>query len=204
MDNVKSIVAKNLVLLRKANNLTQSAVANELNYSDKSVSKWERGEALPDLETLVRLASFYGVTLDFLIDPDMEKSFTKKTDTEEMAKKQEQKKLTTNRIIISSIAVVSAYLVATLIFIYGNVTGSDAISWRAFIFAIPVSCFALILFFFKWKADHVYFLVTQSVFFWSLILSVYLQLQNYSFWYFFLAGVPIEALLILNHMLRTR
>ena len=52
MENLKNILAKNLVKLRKASNMTQSELAEKLSYSDKAVSKWERGESLPDIEIL--------------------------------------------------------------------------------------------------------------------------------------------------------
>ena len=43
MDALKVIIAANITQLRKENNLTQAELAEKLNYSDKAVSKWERG-----------------------------------------------------------------------------------------------------------------------------------------------------------------
>ena len=60
----KTKVAKNLIYYRKANNLTQSDLAQKLNYSDKAISKWERGENLPDLYILTTISSLYGITLN--------------------------------------------------------------------------------------------------------------------------------------------
>lgn len=204
MDSVKSVVAKNLVNLRKANNLTQSAVAAKLNYSDKSVSKWERGEALPDLDTLVGLASFYGVTLDYLTDPESVAVSASFVDAEKDRLALDKKRLAANRLIISSMVVVSAYLIATLAFIYGSAFSKVDQPWMAFVWAVPASAFALQIFLIKWKGEHLYFLIVESILCWSLLASVYLQLKNYGFWYFFLAGIPVEALLILNHLLKTR
>ena len=67
MDELKETLAANLVRCRKRAGLTQAEVAEKLNYSDKAVSKWERGEGLPDLAVLVRLADLYGVTLDYFV-----------------------------------------------------------------------------------------------------------------------------------------
>ena len=64
---LKSIVANNLTELRKEKGLTQIQLAELFNYSDKAVSKWERGDTLPDLETLKALADYYQVTLDYLV-----------------------------------------------------------------------------------------------------------------------------------------
>ena len=51
-EQFKALVAKNLANYRKINNLTQLDLAEKLSYSDKAISKWERGESLPDLYTL--------------------------------------------------------------------------------------------------------------------------------------------------------
>ena len=56
---LKAIVAKNLVALRKNAGFTQIELAEKLNYSDKAVSKWERGESLPDIETMKRIADLH-------------------------------------------------------------------------------------------------------------------------------------------------
>jgi transcriptional regulator with XRE-family HTH domain len=52
MRDVRQIIADNLIELRKVNKLTQLELAEKLNYSDKAISKWERGESLPDVEIL--------------------------------------------------------------------------------------------------------------------------------------------------------
>ena len=67
MKDIKSILAKNISELRRANNLTQLELAEKLNYSDKAVSKWERAEAIPDISVLIEIANIFGVTLDYLI-----------------------------------------------------------------------------------------------------------------------------------------
>ena len=64
------IIGRNLASLRKARGLTQGQIAEKFNYSDKSISKWEHGEMVPDVETLLALADFYGVTVDFLLTKD--------------------------------------------------------------------------------------------------------------------------------------
>ena len=51
-NDFKKQVAKNLVYYRKLNKMTQNELAQKLNYSDKAISKWERGENLPDLYIL--------------------------------------------------------------------------------------------------------------------------------------------------------
>ena len=60
---LREIVTTNLINYRKANNYTQAVLAEKINYSDKAISKWERGESLPDLYTLALLADLYGITI---------------------------------------------------------------------------------------------------------------------------------------------
>ena len=67
MAEIKDILAKNLLELRKAASLTQLELAEKLNYSDKSVSKWEHGDAVPDIEVIASIANFYSVSVDYLI-----------------------------------------------------------------------------------------------------------------------------------------
>lgn len=67
MNDLKDTIAKNLIELRTHAHLTQLQLAEMLNYSDKAVSKWERGEAIPDIRVLIKIAEIYGVTLDDLV-----------------------------------------------------------------------------------------------------------------------------------------
>ena len=67
MNDIKSIVAKNISELRQSNNMTQLELAEKINYSDKAISKWERAESSPDISVLVDIAAVFGVTVDYLV-----------------------------------------------------------------------------------------------------------------------------------------
>ena len=67
MEELKNVIADNLINLRKSNKLTQLELAEKLNYSDKAISKWERGESLPDIIILKQLAEMYGVSVDYIL-----------------------------------------------------------------------------------------------------------------------------------------
>lgn len=67
MDELKETIAKNLVELRTAAHMTQLQLAEKLNYSDKAVSKWERGEAIPDIRVLKKLSEIYNISVDDII-----------------------------------------------------------------------------------------------------------------------------------------
>lgn len=65
-NNIKMIIAKNICGLRKREKMTQADLAERLFYSDKAVSKWERGESLPDAEMLYEIACLFHVDVQYL------------------------------------------------------------------------------------------------------------------------------------------
>lgn len=62
------MLADNLVILRNIKGLTQEAVAETIGISRQSYSKWEQGETIPDVDKCNKLAKFYGVTIDSLVN----------------------------------------------------------------------------------------------------------------------------------------
>ena len=74
MEDIKGIIAKNIAELRQSNNMTQLELAEKLNYSDKTISKWERAESSPDISILVEIAQLFGVTLDYLVQSEHDKA----------------------------------------------------------------------------------------------------------------------------------
>ena len=74
MEEMRRQIASNLVYLRKKSGMTQQGLAEKLNYSDKAVSKWERGDGLPDVFVLKQIANMYGVTVDDVMTKDLSKS----------------------------------------------------------------------------------------------------------------------------------
>ena len=66
-EEIRVNFSKNLVLLRKANNLSQSDLATALSYSDKAISKWENQDTIPDIVTISNIANYFHITVDELI-----------------------------------------------------------------------------------------------------------------------------------------
>lgn len=66
-ESIRKIIALNITENRKRLGITQSELAEKINYSDKSVSKWERGDGLPDIVTIMTLAEIFGVSVDDLL-----------------------------------------------------------------------------------------------------------------------------------------
>lgn len=68
----EDVLRNNLMSLRKNKGLTQKELAISLNYSDKVISKWERGESVPNVEALEQIAHFYNCSIDDLINENLD------------------------------------------------------------------------------------------------------------------------------------
>ncbi len=190
---LKAVVAQNLIELRKFKNYTQSELAEKLNYSDKTVSKWENGDSSPDLSVLCKIADVYGVTLDDLVRENAVKKIDEKV--EEKKEKEFQR-----RSVILGLSIAVIFLIAALFFSYVLMNTGIAL-WQLFVWAIPVSCLLLLRHSIKradWKKRRMWIL---TVFSWSLLLSVFLQLLEYQLWLIFIVGAPIQVIIWLSSKL---
>lgn len=189
----REIIAKNLVKLREANRLTQAELAEQLNYTDKAISKWERGESLPDVLTLKKVATILGTDVNFILSPHDEEEF--------LAKKKSLFKIQ-NRIAICALAVTAVWLIATLVFVYYKIYEQIDL-WQSFIAAVPASCLVLFIFIQRWYAHQKTFsFITLSLFMWSLIAFVYLSSLSLNMWALFFVGVPVQVIFILAYRLK--
>lgn len=190
MEDIKEIVSQNLLKLRKHNKLTQLELAQKLNYSDKAVSRWEKGEVLPDVETLSKISQIYGINLSDIFQPNLV--------VEEVSSVQEdarKKIIQRNRIIVSALAEVLVWFVATILYVTFAFTLQKYI-WIIFIWAIPVSSIVAIVFNALWGRRHWTFLLV-SMLIWSLLISIYLQFLSYNIWLILLFGIPAQLAVIL-------
>ena len=193
MKSLKEIVGENLTELRKNKKLTQFELAEQLNYSDKSISKWENGDNLPDLETLNELCQFYGVTLDYLTHPASENKSTYILD------KDESRRHLINHILIIVLVNLVAWFIATIVFVYTLLKGYSGAYWLAFVYAVPVSCVISALFsFLYFRRVRLLFFIFWSVFIWSLITAIFLTALGggENVWPIYLVGVPAQGALI--------
>ena len=184
MNNLKKIIANNLIILRKEHKLTQSELAEKLNYSDKAISKWEKGENIQDIEVLSKIADMYGVSFDYLIHEGSRED-----------KRQYIKNDHINKFFISLLAVSVVWILASIIFIY-LYTIQQIIVWNVFVWAVPISCLVLILSSRKLQfKDFTPYYISLLV--WSCLASIYLQLLQYNLWLIFIIGIPIQVSIIL-------
>ena len=141
-NELKQNVAQNITALRKKNNMTQAELAERLNYSDKSISKWERGDGLPDIYVLVRIAELFGVTLNDLIyldSPAQIEGLSQKDTTHP------------RRLLVTALSSGLVWFVATVVFFLLNVFLPDMKGlWLVFVCAVPISAVIWVVFTHLW------------------------------------------------------
>lgn len=188
MEDINKIIGKNLLILRKNAKLTQMELAERFNYSDKTISKWESGESLPNIEILYELAKFYNTTLDALT---VEGDILATTESEPKPKN----KLFPTRLIITLLAVSAVWLCATVLFVCFKIIYERNYG-MFFLWAIPISCVVLLIFNSIWGRSYLLFWIL-SVLIWSTLMCIHLQLIQYNIWIIYILGIPLQVAVIL-------
>ncbi len=191
MDELEAIVSSNLTALRKRRGWTQAELAEKIHYSDKSVSKWERGEALPDLKVLKTLSELYGVTVD---------CFLTEGAAEDPAPYMAPASKLRYQIWVTLLAVCIVWLAATALFSYSLLNAGEGF-WTAFIWAIPASAVVVAVFDRRYFRGKLSFPVA-SIFLWGVITAIFLQWLDYHMWALFIIGAPAQIGLVLMHQIR--
>ncbi len=206
MAELKQIVARNLTQMRKEHQLTQIQLAERIHYSDKAVSKWERGESLPDLVVLKQLADYYHISLDALVCEDGPHILPEKTagdhhDGNDGASA--PKPYTTrNRIVIAGMAVVLVWLIATTIFVILDIlVPTLQYSPLMFAYVIPLTVIVWLVFNSIWFNRRVnYFIISLLV--WTTLGALFVTFWSYRPWQLFFIGIPAQVIIILWSALR--
>lgn len=68
------ILAEKISEERKKNGWSQEELAEKLSVSRQSVSKWESGQSVPDLNRILEMARIFGVTTDYLLKDEIEEA----------------------------------------------------------------------------------------------------------------------------------
>ena len=176
-------LSENLRKYRILKNLTQEDVAEYLGITPQSVSKWERGESVPDVYVLKNIADIFDVTVDYILVPHQlnEKVATKK----ETARR--------NHMLISSISIIGVLLLATVAFT-AVWSATQQAMWIIFIDSLPICFIVLLVLNSLWfKKRNNLFIISLLI--WSLLLGLYLTLLvagvgNY--WLVFVIGIPAQ------------
>ena len=192
-NELNKIIAKNLTAYRKKAGLTQAELAEKINYSDKSVSKWESGNGVPDVYTLAQLAQLYGVTLNDFVG-------------EQAPTEKEKRMRGTMRGLHVWIMLLSSgivWLVATCLFVMMQLWLPGREWWLVFLYAVWANAIVLIVFAAIWKYRVLNFL-SVTVLVWMVLTCAYLTIKFVAqrfgvtsldaLWMLFLLGIPLQIL----------
>ncbi len=195
MEDLKKVVAKNIQDLRRSADMTQLTLAETLNYSDKAVSKWERGDSLPDVTVLKSIADLFGVTVDYLLTEDHTSVLNKRREYTHRQK--------VNRLIITALSTMLVWLIGTIVFISINLAGLK-MGWLAFLYTFIISIVVILVFNSIWGNRRKNFLII-SLLVWGVLAVVYftvLSSISYNIWLVFIIGIPAQIIILLWSRLR--
>ena len=191
-EKLKLQIGANIAMHRKRNSLTQAGLAAKLNYSDKAVSKWERGESVPDVLTLVQIAEQLGTTVnDLLVDPEelpgnpgnLEKAMT------QVSEKALKRKA--NKRIILGLSAILVWFVALLAYVVLGSLGFEQ-SALAFLYAVPATAIVMLSLRSAWhdfRMNKIYI----STIMWGVLVSFHLTMMvllDLNLWRTYLLGIP--------------
>ena len=181
MDELKLITASNLIKLRTDSGMTQAELGSRLNYSDKTVSKWERAESVPDAFVLKQLAGIFGVSVDYLLCEHDEWERTPSTG------------------VVTLVSVMGIWTLAVFMFVIFWILGS--LQWIIFAAAVPVTVITLLVFNCIWRQgrNNVWIVAALVL---SIFLLIYLTLLKFNLWQLFLVLIPAEIIVFLSFRIR--
>ena len=196
--DLKENFAVNLTRYRKDAKLTQAELAEKLNYTDKAVSKWERGESVPDIYALKNIAEFFGTTVDAPVEEPKEGTFVIKTEKRRASKK---------RLMISLCSVGLVWLVAICGYSFIEIIVPQLKeTWLSFIYALPVSFIVLTVLTAVW-GKKLLNKISVSFLVWSMLMAVHLSVAIFvpssvsNLWKLYLIGIPLQGLVIFWYFL---
>lgn len=180
-------IGENIARLRRLSNMTQSELAEKINYSDKSVSKWEQGNGIPDVRILLQLAELFNVSVDDLVREHKEAPV--------MPKKTRLRR----RIIISLLSVGLCWLVAVVAFVFIGIIWPDVPNtWLAFVYAVPASAIVVLVFSCIWRYRWVR-IAAITVLIWLTLTCIYLTAHvcGAEIGLIYFIGVPLQILALI-------
>ena len=198
-DDLKAIIAANISELRKKNGMTQQDLAAKLNYTDKAISKWERGESIPDVMVLKQIADMNGVTVDYLltdIHEAPEPVAEEKTEVETTKRRQSLR----TRGFVTGLSVLLVWIAALVLFIVFDTASLDYRSnWVVFACAVPASFIVWLVMNSIWFNRRRNYLII-SLLMWSLLALIYIPILLFAernLWLIFSLGIPGQAIIIM-------
>lgn len=194
MNDLKQIIANNIINLRKEKKLTQIEFAKQLNYSDKAISKWERAESMPDVIVLKQIADLFGVSVDYLLNEHLpnEKLI--------VIKNSNSSKL--NKVSLTLLCTSPIWIIATIIFSLISIFKGIYV-WYVFYISVPLTLLLFLIFNSIWGNRRNNYVIV-SCFIWSILACIYLCLIKFNLWQLFILGIPAQLTIVLWSMLKAK
>ncbi len=205
MYDVKPAAAKNITALRQSAGMTQLELAQKLSYSDKAISKWERGESVPDISVLYEISRIFGVTVDYLItdhDTPQEAGDTAllRTASGDSKGDRTDKTAVKNRSFVTAMSILLVWLVASCVFVILDIVFPPHITAHrlAFVYAVPVSLIVWLVLNTIWFNRRRNFLII-ALLVWSLLCAFSVTMLTFGFnvWKVMFLGIPSTVIIIL-------
>ncbi len=200
MQDIRQTIAENLIAARKAAHLTQAELAEKLNYSDKAVSKWERGDSIPDVIVLKQIADLFSVTVDYFLTPH----------TEDEALPSFGKAARGTRIAILLTLVIGTAALAFLLFwIFSAAFPEETFQWKIFIAMIPALFIELLVFTSLFGRRYLVSAIAVSGIVIGALLTAFFFIDgaagvNFPSYYIFILGAPAVLIVVVWHILAYR
>lgn len=186
MEELKIIIGSNIARLRTEHKLTQLELAEKLNYSDKSISKWERGEAVPDVYVLVRLAELFSVSVDQLLSANgKEKPSDDSTAALRDDPESESKKM--NRDTLIALVLTGIWALGVLVFVGVWIAGHFVPS--VFVYTLLACAVVALVLNSVWREGKRNSIIV-CVLIIGILASVYTAFLRFNYWQVFLLAPP--------------
>lgn len=200
MEDLKLIIAKNISTLRRDAKMTQFDLAEKLNYSDKAISKWERGESIPDVIVLKQVAEIFSVTVDYLL----EEEHGKKPNSKTAAKGGDYIK---NRVFITGMALMLVWLIALIAFVAGDMFREyiHNMHWMIFLWAVPPMLIVWLVLNSVWFNPRLNFLIV-SLLMWSVLATIHISVLLFlsiNIRLLYILGIPGQIIIIFWSRIKT-
>ncbi len=179
LDELKATFAENIKILREKVGLTQVQLGEKLGFSDKTISKWENGDVMPDVATLDHIASYFKITVNDLIYG--------KTSFEIHKKKRHALIILCTLFGVMALACICYFFLAKVAFV-------DR-AWLVFLVA-PIVFFISMIVLMAVFYDYKYVILGVSLLTWSIACACFFSLLERKMWELFLIAGFLQVLYV--------
>lgn len=171
--------------LRRAAGMTQLELAQKLNYSDKSVSKWERAEGVPDLYVTTQIADIFEVSVDDLLS---DKPFRRRF-------------ISRNKLLVTLLSMVVPWLVATLCNWLLGVFFPDLPFWRLYVYAVPVTAIIATVFTGIWW-NKIWQFISVSAIIWSIPTCIFISFNIPRNAFVYIVAAVVQVMTVMGFLIK--